>query len=104
MDLCLLFGSVTFTFAACELGEMTSNEFNALNEAFYQCNWYLLSTQTERVFLMVVANTQQPVIIGGYAKTSCMRDTFKEVFRDFEFSFLPKKIYMRIIYDCSLLS
>lgn len=78
-DLLQFSWSITFLFAACELSEMLSNDFDTLNVAFYQFDWYLLPTQTRRVFSMILGNTQQPVIIGGYAKASCLRTTFKEV-------------------------
>lgn len=77
--LILLSWSIIFIFSACELGEMLSIEFGTLNKAFYQFDWYLLPPQTQRVFAMVLGNTQQPVIIGGYARTACLRATFKKV-------------------------
>lgn len=42
--------------------------------------WYLLPIATRRMFSMILAHTQQPVVFGGYAKASCTRDTFKKVF------------------------
>lgn len=75
----MLIWSIVFIFFACEIGEMLSNEFNTINDEFYRCRWYLLPAQMRRVFWMILANTQQPVVIEGYGNVSCMRETFKKV-------------------------
>lgn len=74
-------------FFSCEFGEMLSDEFSRVNDLFYECNWHLLSAQVQRVFKMILADTQQPVIIKGYGNVSCLRETFKKV-GDTVFNFL----------------
>lgn len=70
---------------------MFSREFDIVHSAFHQFDWYMSPAQTQRVFKMILAHTQQPVIIiGGYAKASCSRDIFKKVFMASQLAFLSK--------------
>lgn len=79
LDLGVLFWATTFTCFACGKGEMLSNEFTALNDAFYHCDWHLLTPRIQRAFWMILAYTRQSVIIKGYANVSCTREHFKNV-------------------------
>ena len=66
-------------FLYCEFGEMVTNQFNELNERFSKCNWYLLPIEMQRMFVIVMANTQRPAMIQGYANVVCTRESFKQV-------------------------
>lgn len=50
-----------------------------LNDAFGQCNWYLLPIEMQQMMLIVVVNAQQPTIVRGFGNTSCGRQSFKQV-------------------------
>lgn len=70
------FGRIYFV---CELGEKVTSQFNVFNEKISDCNWYLFSIETQRVFLIFLSGTQQLAAIQGYANTVCTRDAFKTV-------------------------
>lgn len=77
----LLFWAFSIIFLYCEIGERVTHEFNEFNEQFCQCNWYSFSIEMQRMFIIVMSNTQRPAIIQGYANTVCTRDAFKQVRR-----------------------
>lgn len=66
-------------FAACETGERVTHQFNQFDESFYQCDWHSFPLVLQRVYLIVLAGAQDPVIIQGYANTVCTREAFKNV-------------------------
>lgn len=69
----------TLIFAYCELGKMVTNQFNTINEELYRCKWYLLSLEMQRMLLIFMSDTQQPMFLRGYANIVCTRDSFKNV-------------------------
>lgn len=73
----LLFWSIVFI--ACEFGEMVTERFEYFNEAIEQCNWYLFSLDVQRVFVIVLSNTQQSIFLKGFGNIALSRDTFKRV-------------------------
>lgn len=75
----LLFWTIVLIFIFCELGERVTQQFNEFNEQFCQCNWYLFPIEMQRMFIIVISNTQRPAIIEGYANIVCTRDAFKQV-------------------------
>lgn len=68
-----------FWFHSSELGEMLMRKFNEFNDAFYQCKWYFFSIEMQKMLLIVIANTQQPIFVQGFGNISCTRDSFKKV-------------------------
>ena len=75
----LLFWSLAMTFVACEFGEMLTNQFCCFNETIEQCDWYAFPHKIQRIFVVVVANTQQPTYIHSFGNIPCSRDSFKRV-------------------------
>lgn len=82
-----------FVFSEC--GEMVTSQFEKFNDALDQCSWYLFSIETQKMFAVVVANSQPSINIRGYGNVLCARKSFKTVsiyiFPDCFFSIL--KIY-----------
>lgn len=74
------FGIISFH---CEFGEFVMNQFGKFNDQLCQCNWYLLPIEIQRILVIAMLNTQQPVIIRGIANAMCTREVFKKV----QFSF-----------------
>ena len=70
---------VEFIFMICEPGERMSNEFDVFGEELGRCNWYLLSPEMQRIYLIFLLDTQQPVNMKSYGNVLCTRDTFKKV-------------------------
>lgn len=68
-----------FIFFACELGERISDRFDVFNAELSRCDWNLLSIKMQRMYLIFLLSTQQPVHIKCYGDIVCTRETFKEV-------------------------
>lgn len=64
---------------SCEFGEMLTNRFEALNDALGQYRWHLFPIEMQRIFLTVLVNAQQPIVVQGYGNTPCAREAFKKV-------------------------
>lgn len=81
-----IFGTITpigYTFgtifAYCEFGERVTLQFNEFNEKFCQCNWYSFPLAMQRIYSISSVGIQDPVVIEGFASTTCTRDAFKKV-------------------------
>ena len=62
-----------------------TNEFAAFNGVLWQCDWYLLPMEMQKLFVIVMADAQQSVFIRGYGKSLFIRDLLKKVQRRFFF-------------------
>lgn len=71
--------TIVFIFLFCEFGEHVTQQFEKLNESFYQCDWYLLPIEMQRMFAVILIDTEKLAIIRGYANTACTRESFKMV-------------------------
>lgn len=68
-----------FIFIACEPGERVSEAFEQLNDELIQCDWHLLPTEIQRLYLIFLVNTQQSINFQCYGGILCTRDTSKNV-------------------------
>lgn len=75
----LVFCSFVSIFIVCELGERFSNMFKMFNDELWASNWYEFPIPIRRMFVMVLAEAQQTVVIEGFASTLCARVSFKKV-------------------------
>lgn len=66
-------------FLICNLGEMVTSTFLELDETAYGCAWYHLPVDLQKYLVLMIASTQQPVIMKGIFALDCSRDTFKQV-------------------------
>lgn len=71
-----VFGLLLFV---CELGERVSLHFDMFAEELEQCNWCELPIKMQRMYLIFLADTQQPVQIECYANVILTRQTFQAV-------------------------
>lgn len=71
-----LFG-VLFIF--CNFGELVTAQFERFNRRLYRYKWYSLTIEMQKMYLIFVANTQQPVILSSFARIECTRETLKKV-------------------------
>lgn len=76
---CLVFLSFVTLFCVCELGGMVSDLFAEFNDGLNQCDWYLFPLEVRPIFVMIITNSQQPVLVRGFANTMCVREYFKRV-------------------------
>lgn len=66
-------------FLFCEYGQICCNGFEEIDEMIYQTDWYTLPLDLQKFWPIVINNTQQPVIITGYANVEYTRETFDSV-------------------------
>lgn len=66
-------------FLLCEYGQMVSTRFEEVDEKIYQSDWHLFPRQIQRMLPTIINNTQQPVIITGFANVEYTRETFDSV-------------------------
>lgn len=66
-------------FIICELGERLSSKFVTFSDALQQCNWYSFPKGIRKVYVPILADAKQAVIIKGFANTLCARESFKKV-------------------------
>lgn len=74
-----MFWALMLLFCYCELGEIVTNQFNMFDNELCRYDWYLFSIEMQRIFLIVMSNTQNSTTIRGYGNIVCTRDAFKQV-------------------------
>ena len=75
----VIFWTFALIFLFCVNGERISEQFESLGEEVEQCDWHLLPVNMQRMYLIFLSITQQPIHIRSYAGFICSRDTFKQV-------------------------
>lgn len=63
----------------CNLGEMVTTAFEDMNETVYAMAWNLYPLDLRKYFILILAATQQPIIMEGIFSLDCSRTTFKRV-------------------------
>ena len=75
----LLVEVILFDIIICEPGERVTDQFDQFGQEVGRCEWNMLPIEMQRMYLIFLSDTQQPVHIGGYGGILCARDTFKRV-------------------------
>lgn len=76
--------SFVLLFFYCEAGQFVMNEFEEFAHQSYQTiAWYLFPIEMQKMLVIVMLNTQQPVVVHGLANAMCMREIFKKVKKGF---------------------
>ena len=75
----MLFWSIVIVGFACNFGEMLSNQLDAIHAELCRCNWYLCPIDVRHIILIILANTQRPMIVTGFGNVQCTRASFKRV-------------------------
>lgn len=55
-------------FISCEFATAVTHRFDMLDKKLCHCKWYLFSLKMQRIYAIVMTNTQQPMIIVGFAQ------------------------------------
>lgn len=104
---------ISFIFLICEPGTKMSIQFAAYGEQVEQSAWYLLPIELQRMYMIFVSYTQNPIKLSSYGGIGCERVTSKVVKivygHELKFTFLNGFImsfpdYQRsifILYDAS---
>ena len=74
-----VFWSFIFIFIFCNFGEMFTKNFNEVNYAMAECDWYQFPIDIQRHLPIILINTQQTVMLQGFGNIDLSRDTFKRV-------------------------
>lgn len=76
--LCIV-GSLQMLFVACEVGQRSSNEFNGIYDSICQLEWHLYPIEVQKMFVLIMMYTQEPLEIAFFGSSTCSRDQFKKV-------------------------
>lgn len=71
--------SFVMIFCSCEIGERVTEQFDVFDITVKQCQWYLMPIELQRMFVIVLSSSQQPVYLHGYGDIQCTRASFKQV-------------------------
>lgn len=74
-----LFWMIVYTFVLCEPVARMTNQFSLFNDEVGRCDWYLLSIEMQRMYMVFLSNTQHPLKMQCYANITCERETIKKV-------------------------
>lgn len=66
-------------FFSCEIGQRLCIAYEELDDKIGQFKWYSFPTEIQRILLILMINTQQPVEVLCFGSTACNRETFKKV-------------------------
>lgn len=58
---------------------MMTDKFEVFGEKIAACNWYLLPIEMQRMYLIFLANVQNPILMTSYGGITCERGTSKRV-------------------------
>lgn len=74
--LCTTIGQI---FLFCYFGDLLTAKFETISEMFYQCNWYLMMLDIQKLMPTILCVAQEPVYLSGIGNISCTRVVFKRV-------------------------
>lgn len=72
---------------ACEFGERMVEQFDVINDLLFQCDWHVFPVEMQRIFIIVLANTQRHPVVTGFGNVECVREFFKKVMQSRKFRF-----------------
>lgn len=61
------------------MGDDVTIGFRTVHDSIWECTWYELPLQSQKLFPMMLAAAQKPVYIEGYMNTRCTREAVKKV-------------------------
>lgn len=70
---------VSGLYLICEPGARTTTEFEMFEEELRKCEWYLLPIEMQRMYTILLSDTQNPIQMCSYGGIVCNRDTLKRV-------------------------
>lgn len=66
-------------YALCDYGEDVAKAFEALSISIYGISWPLCPLEIQRLLVMMIRASQEPVHLRGYPSINCSRNIFKQV-------------------------
>lgn len=53
-------------FVYCFFGKMATESFMNIADSFYESNWQSLPNETQKYFIVIIANAQKPIYYYGF--------------------------------------
>lgn len=78
----LILWAMGLNLTVCERGEKVAHQFEQFSMVFCCCEWDNLPIELQRMYLILLSDTQQPKNIQTYAGILCTRETFKQVSKE----------------------
>lgn len=77
----VIFGiwALNLVLVVCEFGQKMSDEYEGVENALNELDWYLLPTDIQRMLPMMFMYCQEPLIINFFGSLSVSRWQFKKV-------------------------
>lgn len=66
-------------FCICEIGESVTQQFDVFDKTLKRSKFYLMPIELQRMLVIVLSNSQQPILLHGYGGIQCTRESFKQV-------------------------
>lgn len=63
----------------CDFGEKITTQFQEFNNELNKSNWFEFPIDYQRMYVIVLANAQQMVIVKGFGNIPCTREAMKNV-------------------------
>lgn len=75
----MLFWMIVYTFLLCEPAARMTNQFSLFDDEVSKCDWYWLSIEMQRMYMVFLSNTQHPMKMQSFANIIAERETTKKV-------------------------
>lgn len=63
----------------CEFGQILTDHFDQVNNAIDDCDWTLFPKEVQKIWPIIIQNSQRIVVLRTFEKSSCSRESFKQV-------------------------
>lgn len=74
----LMFWSIGQVFVLCDFSERVTAHFDRI-DLYNQCDWYAFPKRVRGSMQIVIAGTQQSIVMSAIGNLECTRETFKKV-------------------------
>lgn len=74
-----VFYSFCLVFIMCELGERLIHACNAIDDVISQLDWYLFPSNIQKVWPIIIVNSQKPICIPIFGRMNTSREAFQRV-------------------------
>lgn len=79
MPIMAMIVGATDLFVYCFFGKLATDSHTNMANCLYECNWSDLSTEHQRVLIVMIANMQTPLFYHGFGMATLNLETFIKV-------------------------
>lgn len=76
---CSTLTTIAMVHLQCLLGKMVTEQFAQMPNHLFHLKWYTLPNELQKYFILMLANTQQPVFFDGFGMFVLNLETFSTV-------------------------